>query len=77
MSVTPGRAWRGSVSENRDFTKGNGRIFPLEVIKNAAGKTVCQADDMSKTVVIVHKGQMTMIRFLDDGTMRITNTQIA
>ena len=28
----------------------------MEVIKNAAGKTVCQADDMSKTVVIVQQG---------------------
>jgi len=49
----------------------------LEVIKNATGKTVCQADAAGKSVVIVQKGHKTVIKFLDDGTMRVINTKVA
>lgn len=57
--------------------KKKGWASPLEVIKNSAGKTVCQADATGKSVVIMHKGQKTIIKFLDDGTMRVINTKVA
>ena len=47
----------------------------MEAVKNAIGKTICQVDAAGKTVVIVHKGLKTVVRFLDDGTIRVTNAQ--
>jgi len=49
----------------------------LKSIKNADGKLVCQIDPARKTIVIVHKGQKTVIKFLTDGTFLVTNIQVS
>ena len=49
----------------------------LKVIKNAEGKMVCQVDPARKAIVIVHKRQKTMIKFLTDGTLQVINTQVS
>ena len=49
----------------------------LKAIKNAEGKMVCQVDPARKAIVIVHKGQKTVIKFLTDGTLQVTNTQVS
>ncbi len=49
----------------------------LKTIKNAEGKMVCQVDPARKAIVIVHKGQKTVIKFLTDGTLQVTNTQVS
>ena len=43
-------------------------------IRNSQGKLVCRADKDSKTVEIAVKGNVTVIRFTDDGKMKIENT---
>ena len=45
----------------------------MEVIKNSDGKTICRADAKDKLVEIKSKDIVTTIRFLDDGTIEITN----
>ena len=45
----------------------------MEVIKNSDGKTICRADAKDKLVEIKSKEIVTTIRFLDDGTIEITN----
>lgn len=45
----------------------------VEVIKNSDGKTICRADAKDKLVEIKSKEIVTTIRFLDDGTIEITN----
>lgn len=49
----------------------------MKTIKNGNGKTVCHADEHNRTVEIVHKGYKTTIVFLENGTMRVTNTKAA
>lgn len=45
----------------------------MEVIRNADGKTVCRAAAEEKLVEIKLKDTITTIRFLDDGTIEVTN----
>ena len=45
----------------------------MEVIKNSDGKTICRADAKDKLVEIKSKEIVTTIRFLDDGTIEVTN----
>ncbi|WP_169797618.1 hypothetical protein [Neobacillus fumarioli] len=47
----------------------------MEVIKNGNGKTVCRADSSNKIVEIVHKGFKTVIQFMEDGTMKVINSE--
>lgn len=42
-------------------------------IRNSQGKLVCRADKDSKTVEIAVKGNITVIRFTDDGKIKVTN----
>jgi CRP-like cAMP-binding protein len=46
-------------------------------IRNIQGKLVCRVDKASKSVEIVVKGCITVIRFSDDGKVNVTNTQKA
>ena len=48
----------------------------MEVIKNIKGKTVWRVDSTNKTVEIVQKGFKTVIQFMEDGSMKIINTQV-
>ncbi len=48
----------------------------MEVIKNIKGKTVCRVNSTNKTVEIVQKGFKTVIQFMEDGSMKIINTQV-
>jgi hypothetical protein len=43
-------------------------------IRNIQGKLVCRVDKASKSVEIVVKGCVTVIRFSDDGKVNVTNT---
>ena len=43
----------------------------MQTIKNANGKTVCQADASKRTMEIVHKGFKTTFIFLDNGKMKV------
>ena len=45
----------------------------MEAIKNSGGKTICRADGNDKIVEIKNKDIVTTIRFLDDGTIEVTN----
>lgn len=45
----------------------------MEVIKNSDGKTICRADARDKLIEIKNKDIVTTIRFLNDGTIEITN----
>ncbi len=45
----------------------------VEVIKNSDGKTICRADARDKLIEIKNKDIVTTIRFLDDGTIEVTN----
>lgn len=45
----------------------------MQEIRNSYGKLVCRADKNSKTVEIVIKGCITLIRFLDNGAIEVTN----
>jgi hypothetical protein len=45
----------------------------VEVIRNSDGKTICRADAKDKLIEIKNKDIVTTIRFLNDGTIEITN----
>jgi hypothetical protein len=45
----------------------------VEIIKNSDGKTICRADARDKLIEIKNKDIVTTIRFLNDGTIEITN----
>jgi hypothetical protein len=47
----------------------------MEVIKNGNGKTVCRADASNKIVEIVQRGFKTVIQFMEDGTMKVINSE--
>ena len=47
----------------------------MQDVRNAADKLVCRIDKRYKTVEIVVKGYITVIRFFDDGNVRITNAR--
>jgi len=47
----------------------------MRPIKNANKKTVCGVDVATKTVVIVHKGFKTVVRFMANGRVEIINTK--
>lgn len=49
----------------------------MEEVRNSQGKLVCRVDKSSKTVEIVLKGSITLIRFTDDGKINVTNTNKA
>ena len=46
----------------------------MEIIKNNNNKTVCRADWNEKSVEIVQKGYKTVVKFLDDGSIRVINS---
>lgn len=46
----------------------------MKDIKNSNGKLVCKADAENKIVEIVHKGYITIIQFLNNGTLVVHNT---
>jgi hypothetical protein len=45
----------------------------VKIIKNSEGKTICRIDAKNKVIEIKSKGIITTIRFLDDGTIEVTN----
>ena len=45
----------------------------MQDVRNALGKRVCRADRKLRRVEIVRKGQLTVLTFESNGTMRITN----
>ena len=45
----------------------------MQDVRNALGKLVCRADRKLRRVEIVRKGQLTVLTFESNGTMRITN----
>lgn len=45
----------------------------MEVVKNSGGKTICRVDGKDKVIEIKNKDIVTTIRFLDDGTIEVTN----
>jgi len=45
----------------------------MEAVKNSGGKMICRVDGTNKVVEIKHKDIVTTIRFLDDGTIEVTN----
>lgn len=47
----------------------------MQDIRNSQGKLVCRADKDSKSVEIAVKGNVTVIRFTDDGKIKIVNTE--
>lgn len=49
----------------------------MQTIKNAVGKTVCRADADNRKVEIVHKGIKTTVTFLENGGMKVENTNAA
>lgn len=49
----------------------------MQDIRNSQGKLVCRADKDSKSVEIAVKGNVTVIRFTDDGKIKVTNTDKA
>ena len=49
----------------------------MQTIKNANGKTVCQADASKRTMEIVHKGFKTTVIFLNNGKMKVVNSTAA
>lgn len=44
-------------------------------VKNANGKLVCQVDESTQTIEIIHKGFKTLIRFIEKGKIQIINTK--
>lgn len=46
----------------------------MQEVRNSADKLVCCIDNTQKMVEIVIKGCKTTIKFLDDGTVKIVNT---
>lgn len=48
----------------------------VEVIRNSDGKTICRADAKDKLIEIKNKDIVTTIRFLNDGTIEITNKAV-
>ncbi len=49
----------------------------MEEIRNSANKLICRIDKQSKSVEIVLKGNVTIVRFLDDGNVEIINANRA
>ena len=49
----------------------------MEEIRNIANKLVCRIDKKNREVEIVMKGARTLIRFEEDGTVKVKNTQAA
>ena len=45
----------------------------MENVRNGSGKLVCRIDKSKMIVEIVIKGQTTIIRFFNDGTVTVTN----
>lgn len=45
----------------------------MQDVRDALGKLVCRADRKLRRVEIVRKGQLTVLTFESNGTMRITN----
>lgn len=46
----------------------------MQNIRNSQGKLVCRIDKDSKTVEISTKGNITVIRFFENGKVTIKNT---
>lgn len=47
----------------------------MQEIRNSKGRLVCRADKDSKTVEIVVKSSVTVIRFLDKNGITVKNTE--
>lgn len=47
----------------------------MQEIRNSQGKLVCRADSNKKTVEIVVKGCVTVIRFTNDGRIFVEHTE--
>lgn len=47
----------------------------MKKIKNSAKKMVCKADPAKRLVEIKLRGQKTVIRFEEGGTMRVVNSR--
>ena len=45
----------------------------MQDVRNAVGKLVCRADGKSHRVEIVRKGQLTVVSFGRNGSVRVTN----
>ncbi len=46
----------------------------MQEVRNSENKLVCCINKVQKTVEIMIKGCKTTIKFLDDGTVKIVNT---
>lgn len=47
----------------------------MQNIKNSIGKTICRVDSEDKLVEILHKGVKTLIKFLPNGKIEITDVK--
>ncbi len=47
----------------------------MQEIRNSQGRLVCRVDKTSKTVEIVERGCLTVIRFTDDGKITVKHTE--
>lgn len=45
----------------------------MQDVRNAVGKLVCRADGKSHRIEIVRKGQLTVVSFGRNGSVRVTN----
>lgn len=45
----------------------------MKEVRNSNGKLVCQVDEKQKSIEIVHKGYITIVRFCDDGRIVVYN----
>lgn len=45
----------------------------MQKVKNSVGKTICRVDTEDKLVEIQHKGIKTLIRFLPNGDIQVTD----
>lgn len=45
----------------------------MQKVKNSAGKTICKVDAQEKLVEILHKGVITKIKFLPNGSIEVVD----
>ena len=46
----------------------------MQEVRNGSNRLVCCIDKVNRLVEIVIKGERTIIKFLDDGSVKIQNT---
>ncbi|MCL2555418.1 MAG: hypothetical protein FWE03_00165 [Firmicutes bacterium] len=49
----------------------------MQEVRSQSGKLVCRADGKSKTVEIVIKNEITLVRFTDDGQVVVVGKKSA